>query len=104
MLADVKTSLMRLSTGRFLYALGNVHASLENYDESLEYHQRALNHYRNTLGSGHHRTADTLIRIVGHFIRLYQVEEALWVQIILLLQRNTDKECQRAGGQGYFSL
>ncbi|KAF1845081.1 uncharacterized protein K460DRAFT_394818 [Cucurbitaria berberidis CBS 394.84] len=64
-------------TGRFLYALGNVHESLNDYDVSLEYHQRSLNHYRNTLGSAHHRTADAFVRITKHFMRQGRLAEAL---------------------------
>ncbi|KAF2736406.1 hypothetical protein EJ04DRAFT_575373 [Polyplosphaeria fusca] len=64
-------------TGRFLYTLGNVYDAKGDYDTSLEYHQRALNHYRNILGSGHHRFADTLIRMGRHFIRMRQTEKAL---------------------------
>ncbi|KAF1815308.1 TPR-like protein [Eremomyces bilateralis CBS 781.70] len=64
-------------TGRFLYALGNAYASLEMFDESLQYHGRALDHYRETLGSRHHRTADTYIRIADNFLRLKDGEHAL---------------------------
>lgn len=71
------TTKVMISTGRFLYALGNVYESNEKYDTSLEYHQRSLNHYRNTLGSGHHRTADAFVRITKHFLRLNRLEDAL---------------------------
>ncbi|KAF2117449.1 hypothetical protein BDV96DRAFT_644867 [Lophiotrema nucula] len=64
-------------TGRYLYTLGNVHDEMPEYNDSLEYHQRALNHYRSTLGSGHHRTADSLVRIGRHFMKMGQMDEAL---------------------------
>ncbi|OCL12400.1 hypothetical protein AOQ84DRAFT_437031 [Glonium stellatum] len=64
-------------TGRFLHALGNVKASQGAMDESLTFHRKALLHYKTTLGSNHHRTADTCIKVADHCIRLHQLDTAM---------------------------
>lgn len=56
-------------TGRYLHALGNVAASEGLLEESQDYHQRALLHHKYTLGSNHHRTADTFIKVAEHHLR-----------------------------------
>jgi len=64
-------------TGRFYHALGNVKASQGKLDESFKYHNMALNHYKLTLGKGHHRTADTQIKLSDHYTRLGDIKQAL---------------------------
>lgn len=64
-------------TGRFLHALGNVRNSQGAFDEALDYHRRALLFYKSTLGNHHHRTADVLVKVADHNIRLHQYDMAL---------------------------
>ncbi|RMZ90251.1 hypothetical protein DV736_g2528, partial [Chaetothyriales sp. CBS 134916] len=64
-------------TGRFFHGLGNVYESQEWMHESLDYHQRALEHYKQTLGTRHHRTADVFVKVAEHHIRMQQHEVAL---------------------------
>ncbi|KAK5107684.1 hypothetical protein LTR62_000919 [Meristemomyces frigidus] len=63
--------------GRYLHALGNVVGSLGDQDQSLDYHRKALLHYKNTLGNGHHRTADLFTKIGEHYLRLGLHDNAL---------------------------
>jgi hypothetical protein len=67
----------KISTGRFYHALGNVKASRGLLDEAFEYHQKARDHYKLTLGRGHHRTADTCIKLSDHYVRLRNTDMAL---------------------------
>lgn len=69
--------LNSFTRGRYLHALGNVKKSMDAQDESLEYHRRALHHYKMTLGSNHHRTADLYVKVTQHSIRMNQEETAL---------------------------
>ncbi|KAL6715525.1 hypothetical protein ACLMJK_006486 [Lecanora helva] len=64
-------------TGRFLHALGNVKASQGLLDEAQNFHHKALLHNKLTLGNNHHRTADTLVKVTDHHLRLGQHEIAL---------------------------
>ncbi|KAF2455839.1 hypothetical protein BDY21DRAFT_61825 [Lineolata rhizophorae] len=64
-------------TGRFFHALGNVKASQGLLDESYDFHQKALGHYIITLGKGHHRTADTWIKVAHHHTLLKDYKQAL---------------------------
>jgi hypothetical protein len=57
--------------------LGNVKASQGQLDEAFELHHKARDHYRLTLGKGHHRTADTCIKISDHYARTGEPEQAL---------------------------
>ncbi|KAK3673350.1 hypothetical protein LTR78_006896 [Recurvomyces mirabilis] len=63
--------------GRYLQALGNVVGTLGDQEKALDYHRKALLHYKTTLGNGHHRTADMLVKIAEHSIRMGQHENAL---------------------------
>jgi hypothetical protein len=65
------------STGRFYHALGNVKASQGHLDKAFELHRKARDHYRLTLGKGHHRTADTCIKLSDHCVRIGDFEQAL---------------------------
>lgn len=66
-------------TGRYLHAVGNVMASMDDQQRSLEYHRRALFHYKSTLGNNHHRTADLFVKFAEHMMRMKQGENALYV-------------------------
>jgi tetratricopeptide (TPR) repeat protein len=65
-----KEECVSFVTGRFLHAMGNV-------ESSLDYHCRALIHYKLTLGSRHHRTADVFVKVAEHHIRLGNYDMAL---------------------------
>ncbi|KAF2727240.1 hypothetical protein EJ04DRAFT_517393 [Polyplosphaeria fusca] len=55
--------------GRLLYALGNVHFTLDHVQESEKFHQRALLQFQSTIGNTYHRTADVCHKLAQHCLR-----------------------------------
>lgn len=65
------------STGRILHSLGNVKRAQGFLEESLDYHQRALLHFKETVGSTHHRTGNSCFKVAEHYSRLEKFSEAM---------------------------
>lgn len=64
-------------TGRIRHAMGNVKASQGLLEESFRHHELARNHYKETLGRGHHRFADTCVKVADHYFRKGELDMAL---------------------------
>ena len=65
--------------GRLMHAIGNVKVSQGKLEEGLWWHNEALQHYLNTIGKGHHRTADLYHKLADDYIRLEKYTEARFV-------------------------
>ncbi|EED21629.1 conserved hypothetical protein [Talaromyces stipitatus ATCC 10500] len=77
-------------TGRVLYGLGNVRHSQGLLEESLLYHERALLHFKETVGSNHHRTGNSCFKVAQHYSRIGRLSEAINLldQAIKILDRH----------------
>ncbi|KAL9609321.1 MAG: hypothetical protein Q9167_005908 [Letrouitia subvulpina] len=75
-------------TGKLLHALGNVYAKWQRWDQSFEYHSRALAQYMATLGEGHARTGAARYRIVDHFIKNNQPNDAKYGPATSILEQS----------------
>jgi hypothetical protein len=61
-----------LRTGYCMQVLGNIRASQGKWSESLKLHQDTLSLYRSAMGAKHRYTANALIKVVQHCLRLGQ--------------------------------
>jgi hypothetical protein len=65
-----------------MHAIGNVKVSQglegseKDLDRGFDWHHKALQHYLETIGEGHHRTADVAHRLAGDYMRTEQYDEA----------------------------
>ncbi|RMZ91046.1 hypothetical protein DV736_g1711, partial [Chaetothyriales sp. CBS 134916] len=64
------------TTGKILYALGNVYTSMGKFDDGYKYHQNCLKQYQVTLRPDNHRVADTYHRLADHCFRLHDYDQA----------------------------
>ncbi|KAI0806374.1 P-loop containing nucleoside triphosphate hydrolase protein [Xylaria sp. FL0064] len=56
-------------TGRVLHCLGNVKNDQGELEASVDFHERALLHFKETVGSNHHRTGNSCFKVAEHYCK-----------------------------------
>ena len=64
------------SPGRLMHAIGNVRVSLGDLEKGLDWHRAAWRLYVDTIGEGHHRTADVCHRLAHDYMKQEDYPEA----------------------------
>ena len=69
-----------------MHAIGNVKVSQGNIDSGRRWHQEALEHYLQTIGMGHHRTADVYHKLADDHMALGKYSEARYLTYSISLK------------------